>query len=228
MHWLKRLISDALGCEPGKAVQSPQEVSTSLHDGGLIFGNLDFDIYAPIFDPPKNPNARIIVLHRHPLDCFVARIWRHMYVKKAMANPDSSAHIDDVTRGMLLGYYDKQLNESYPERFRKAQQQRIIAWIESGWCHQVRYEDLVFDPTATFESCLKFLEIDTTKISATEIIEQNRQRIMQSGRVAEGVDAFDSYRVGLPGEWRYVFRDDDLPILRQKYGDLFARQGYTI
>jgi len=231
-HWVKRLISESMGVPAldARLIEVEQLQSALFREAPkrLIYEHFSFDVHGELLDPAKDPDLRLILLHRHPLDFFISATWFRINVRKVLKSPDPTVDHGEIARGMLLGKYDAELGECYEQTFRAFQKSRIADWVASNRCHELRYENLIDRTEEELIRCLRFLEIQFDPADIPQIVARNRFEVLSGGRMPGVFDGDHHYRNGLPGEWRRVFRDEDLPILRQKYGDLFAQQGYPI
>jgi hypothetical protein len=231
-HWLKRLISDALGAPPlDEKLLEVERLKRALEedaDRRLIYEHFSFDVHSSLLDPAADPRLRLVLLHRHPLDFFISATWFRINVRKVLASPEPGVDHSEVARGMLLGNYDETLGEDYGKTFAEFQEQRVVRWVESKRCHLVKYEDLVERTEEVLKRCLDHLEIRFRDEDIPNIIARHGFESLSGGRPRGETDGSHHYRKGQPGEWRSVFRPEDLPALRERYGDLFARQGYPI
>jgi hypothetical protein len=231
-HWLKNLISGVLQRPPVEGGAWDVETLAAILQGSgrrrLVYEHFRFDLHGELLDPAKNPELRLVLLHRHPLDQFISATWHRINITGEMTNFDPQSHPNDIARGLLLGHYDERLGYKYRDAYIETHKRNLLDWIESGRCLQIKYEDLVENTEAELTRCLNALEVRFDKGDVMPVVERNRFEKLSGGRKPGQVDGKHHYRRGAPGEWRSVFKPEDLPILQDRYGDVFTRQGYPI
>ncbi|MEX2287789.1 MAG: sulfotransferase domain-containing protein [Planctomycetaceae bacterium] len=243
-HWLKEMISAALGTPPVEQgawdTQTLQGILEGCGRRQLVYEHFRFNLHGAILDPARYPDMRIVLLHRHPFDQFISTAWYHLRIDNLWRGkinglwelPDPDLDPSEVARAMLIGEYDDRIRGSrgsYAVRwFIESLEWTTINWIESGRCCQVKYEDLVERTEEELIRVLNHLEIRFDEADIPQIVERNRFENLSGGRSRGEADGSHHYRKGTPGEWRSVFTDDDMPILRERYGDCLARLGYSI
>ena len=231
-HWLQSMICAVLGKPPIElGLRNPETLVDILDRSGhqrLMYENFTFEKHGKILDTNRYPDLRMIVLHRHPLDQFISNIWHQMNVAKSTIVPNPDASPDENARGMLLGTYDKVGGERYEETFKAELRRRVLDWLDSRSCLSVKYEDLVENTQEELIRCLKYLEIRFDEADIPAIVESHRFEKQSGGRKPGEVDEKHTCRKGVPGEWRTVFKPEDMPILHGRYAGIIQRGGYGL
>ena len=231
-HWLKNMVSAALDRPPIEGGTWELDTLAAIMKGSgrrrLMYEHFQFDLHGEILDPAKNPDLRMVLLHRHPLDQFISATWHRIKITGELTEFDPETHPNEIARRLLLGEYDEKLGYCYRDAHLDTHKRGALDWIDSGRCLVVKFEDLVENTEAELARCLDHLEVRYDPASLAGIVEKNRFEKLSGGRKPGEMDGTHHYRRGAPGEWRSVFRPEDLPILQERYGEAFARQGYPI
>jgi hypothetical protein len=235
-HYLKALIASVLGEPP---VEKPFATADELHDtvssvsnAQLIYGHLHCSQFASVLDPEKLPDLRLVVLTRHPLDRLISQLARTR--ARSQSLPDSARTPQQLARELLLGEWDGKpwedgfVVDDYAEYHNFYLRELVTNWLESRRCHLVKYEDLIADPFTALTACLDFLEVSTSPDNVQGVVEEINFATLGGGRMPGQTDPMSHYRNGIPGEWRHVFTEEDLLLLRPKFGVAFRQAGHDL
>lgn len=221
-HWLKSMISTASGQAALPArLHEPEALHAAIAEHGdcLLQEHFKFSLAGSILTPKRHPNLRMLILFRHPLDALISNFHYRRHVTKR--EPRWSADAEPTPRDHL-----RELCAT--GRWRNRLRDQVVAWIETGHCYPIRYEDLVAAPEAELARALAFLDVRTSTAALRRAVERNRFEVLSGGR-ARGVDDPTShYRRGVPGEWRAIFGEEDRALARRAIGDVLTLLGYGL
>ena len=203
-HWLKNMISQALGIEPlerrinGKDTTALLQALQTDAPQRLIYDHFDFDVHGAVLTPVKYPRLKIVLLYRHPMDALISQL----YTRASKGTlPDPSLDVIGNLR-LYLGSRAGLSRDVVP--LRDYVRRRVVGWVATGYCFPVRYENLVQDTGTELEGVLNYLEVPWTASILQRAVEENEFRVLSGGRQPGDVDPGSHYRRGLPGEWREV------------------------
>lgn len=235
-HYLKNLLCFVLGEPPlERTFADSDELQNALRavcPTQLIYGHFYFSKFAPALDPSHVPGLRLIVLTRHPFDRLVSQLaWQ-----KALGSllPDPAQSPQQLARDLLLGAWD---GVSWPDGYVCRDyaalhnfylRELVSDWLDKRGAQLVRFEELIADPASTLMSCLEFFQLSPQAGAVSAAVKAITFKSLSNGRQPGEVDSTSHYRAGIPGEWRKVFSEADLHILRPRYGAAFQAAGYTI
>jgi hypothetical protein len=221
-HWLKFMISHVLGQPPfqERRLQEPSDLIYALeHEAArrLIYDHFKYDIHGSILTPERYPGLRMVLLFRHPLDALVSNFYFGGYGRTVPLSPDLSP----LERMKIFLH-------NHSESIRWNLCRRVVDWLKTGYCLPVRYEDLVADTERQLTLVLDYLNIKHRPEIVAEAIERYRFEALSKGRSPGVVDPNSHYRRGVPGEWREVFDQEDLEVVRSQIGDYLEFLGYPL
>lgn len=227
-HWLKHMISQALGVDPlERRINGPDtneliEALTVEAPYRLIYDHFDFDLHGSILNPSNYPRLKIVLLYRHPLDALISQFYTRLS-KGTLPDPSLS-----VIENLKLYITNKTKPNQYPWPLREYIYHRVVGWFETGYCLPVRYEDLVQDAPGQLARVLEYLQVPATPTIIQNAIEQNQFKVLSGGRRPGEVDPTSHYRRGLPGEWREVMTADEMTNIEEQIGDYLRLLGYPL
>jgi len=235
-HWLKVLIEDAMGAEalrrrliePAEAIDAVEHESTER----LVYEHFDFDMHGAILDPASYPGLRMVLLYRNPLDVLISQF--HRFAADGQLPDNGLSALENLKLYLHQSRSDAPFPDAgridwpLPESLREGVRSRIVDWVRSGRCLEVRYEELVADTARELARVLDYLDIDYTATGLAEIVERNRFERRSGGRPPGVEDPASHHRKGVPGEWRAVYDADDLRIIDATIGDYLDFLGYRL
>lgn len=225
-HWLKHMISQAMGVDPLERrinAADPTALIEALDleaPHRLIYDHFDYDLHSTVLTPAKYPRLKVVLLYRHPVDAFISQF----YTRAAKGNlPDPSL---SVIENVKLYVTNNSKPGPHSVAFREYVRRKAVAWLETGYCLPVRYEDLVRDTPGQLARVLDYLQVPSTSGKIASAIEQNQFKVLSGGRKPGEVDPASHYRRGLPGEWREVMTPQEMAVIEQQIGDYLTLLGY--
>jgi len=240
--WVRHLISCPLGVGPqerSRQLQQPDQLIWSLKYEAptrLIYEHFDHDFHGPILSPDNYPGLRLVLLFRHPLDSLISMF--HVFASQGRLprnDLDAVGHMKLYLRGE---WPEKRNPDAMTERlsntwllglpYREVVRRRVVDWIKAGNCLPVRYEDVVADTKRETVRMLDYLRIPYTPETLARCIDRNSFRARSGGRSPGQVDSESHYRRGVPDEWRDVFSEADLALIRDQMGDHIEFLGYPL
>ena len=235
-HYLKSLISAALGTAPlEKDLSEPCDLlaaASSVPTNQLIYGHFSFSRHGELLSERTFPGLRMLVLTRHPFD----RLISQLAFEKALggALPDPNKTPQELARELLLGQWDGKpwANGTVVNDFAAWHnfllRDLVTDWLEHRSCHLVKLENVVADPLGVLPACLEFFHIALPSSEVIEIVERINFQSLSGGRVPGQIDPASHYRAGVPGEWRHVFTNADVELLKPKFELELKGSGYSL
>ena len=90
----------------------------------------------------------------------------------------------------------------------------------------IRYEDLLADPTGGATELLEFLGADASATTVAKCVESASFKAMSGGRTSGSEDRHSFFRKGVAGDWRNWLTTAQLEIFDTRAGLLMKRAGY--
>lgn len=235
-HWLRVLVEDAMGAEalerrliePAEAIDAVEHEATEQ----LVYEHFDFDMHGAILDPAWYPDLRMVLLYRNPLDVLISQF--HKFAADGQLPDNGLSALENLKLYLRQCRSDAPSLDAgctdwpLPESLREGVRCRIVDWVRSGRCLEVRYEELVADTERELARVLDHFDIDYTASGLAEIVERNRFERRAGGRAPGVEDPTAHLRKGVPGEWRDIYDADDLRIVHATIGDYLNFLGYAL
>jgi len=99
------------------------------------------------------------------------------------------------------------------------------SWIKTSDALLFRYEEIINNEIAFFESLIEYCEIEVERETLHNIIKYNAFRSVV-GRERGEEDPRSHYRKGVAGDWKNHFTDKVKDEFKKKYGQLLVDTGY--
>ena len=216
--WLRQMIESAMGRRSWPAHTGDPEALTGAlasDESGdrLLCGHYRQDRDGPLIAARARFPCRTVLLYRQPLDALASQF---QYWARIGSLPDAAATPLDNLREWIRR----------PGVWRSWVLRLAVDWIRSGSVLACRYEDLVADPEGNLDRILEHLEVPRTREDLAWAVRLSKFESLSGGRTPGTVDPASHFRRGQSGEWREVFRQEDLDAARREIGDLVVELGY--
>lgn len=109
----------------------------------------------------------------------------------------------------------------------------VASWVEAKHVNvcMLRYEDMVFEPQASFTKAVEFLALDVTKEKISQAISNSEFNKLK--QVEEDVGFFEKpprlerfFRKGIVGDWKNALNDEQIERVIEEHGKMMQRFGY--
>lgn len=235
-HYLKALIAESLHRRPvEREYATAWELNATLsasHDGALIYGHFPFREFGSTLDAASQPNLRLVLLTRHPIDRMISQL----ALTRAQGGrlPDPTRSPQRLARELLLGEWDGRpwadgfVVADYAALHNFYLRQLHTDWLASPSAIAVKFEDLIAAPQETLARILAFLGARVSPRRIRKVTGRITFQTLANGRRPGEADPNSHYRKGQPGEWRQVFSAADIERMRPKYAAAFHAAGYEL
>lgn len=216
--WLRQMVESVMGrrAMPGR-FEDPRVLGDTLTSAEarsrLFCDHFRFSRHGPLLGPEPPTERRIVLLLRHPLDAVISA-FHYKARLKWLPQPGL-----DAIQNMRVWIRK-------PGVWRSFLQDRVIDWLRSGRVFPCRYEDLAADPAGMLGKVLDHLRISHAPEAVSWSVRISSFESLTGNRAPGVADNASHYRRGLSGEWREVFRREDLLVARREIGDYLEEMGY--
>jgi lipopolysaccharide transport system ATP-binding protein len=166
------------------------------------------------------PEDRGFHLFRDPRDALISGYWSwrnsHQNNKDTLLEMRETLQAASLEDGLIL-MLDHLIMSVQMEGWKVNSYDNIL---------EVRYEDLVANPTKKFREITSFLKIDVTDEEISDTMDLTSFERMSKGRKPGEEDTKSHFRKGVPGDWKNVFTDKVKDAFKERYGDHLIDLGY--
>lgn len=175
---------------------------------------------------PPDPNQRVFVVIRDLRDTLVSWYFSMRKSHELIGEPRG----DEI----ITSYRDRLESATLEEGLCICIDERLedFALIQRSWIRHrddadliLRYEDIVANEFAAFESLMRFAEIDVDDAAKREAIERE-SFARRTGRKRGEEKADAHHRKGVAGDWKNYFTPRVTELFKERFGDVLIETGY--
>jgi hypothetical protein len=170
-----------------------------------------------------NPGLRFVNLVRDGRDVIVSGASQWLNLRLRQASGDDKAQWEQRITGRSIGDEDF---ESFLGYWIDATTAGLSAHDHFTHVLDIRYEDLLADPTGGVTELLEFIGADASAIAVATCVESASFKAMSGGRKHGDEDRHSFFRKGVAGDWQNWLTRAQLETFERRAGQLMKRAGY--
>jgi aryl sulfotransferase len=232
----RRGFDEALGVESSDMSRDEVECSRPLFYRKLAAASSD-RVYLKVHDAyiytssgealiPRDVTSRVVYLVRNPLDIAVS--FAHHLSKTVDATIDVMADANYAfasRRDRLLDQLEQRL---------LSWSGHIVSWLDqtSLPVYLMRYEDMLREPIASFEGCLRFLDLDPGTSEIKRALSFSSFSVLsgqerEAGFREKPPSASTFFRSGKAGGWQAILTEEQIRLVLNEHSGVMKRLGYV-